>query len=82
MRAALAAVFVLFFVTAAVAQVTTPSPGPNNPTPIEQATFDETKSGSRGMTGNDDPHEPGKPGSLPAGQHVGPDLKEIPSQPK
>jgi hypothetical protein len=54
------------------------SPGPTNPNPPQQTPLDETKSGSRALTGNDDiPALPTTPDAT-VGEHVKPDLKPMP----
>jgi hypothetical protein len=64
----------------AIAQQAPRSPGPTNPNPQQQTPIDGIRSGSRGLTGNDEipPANATDPAS-PPGQHVEPDLKPMPS---
>ena len=75
----------VFLITGpSLAQRTTPSPGPTNPVPAEATANEGTRSGSRGMTGNDGNDTIGKPSTSDGtryGEHVGPDMKPIPSAP-
>jgi hypothetical protein len=59
MRSALVALTcTLLAACSAVAQEAPRSPGPTNPNPPQQTPLDETKSGSRALTGNDDIPDP------------------------
>jgi hypothetical protein len=79
MRSALVALTcTLLAACSAVAQEAPRSPGPTNPNPPQQTPLDETKSGSRALTGNDDiPALPTTPDAT-VGEHVKPDLKPMP----
>jgi hypothetical protein len=79
MRSALVALTcTLLAACTVVAQEAPRSPGPTNPNPPQQTPLDETKSGSRALTGSDDiPALPTTPDAT-VGEHVKPDLKPMP----
>jgi hypothetical protein len=78
MRAVLVAIAFALLGTQGAAQQAPRSPGPTNPNPPQQTPLDETKSGSRALTGNDDiPALPTTPDAT-VGEHVKPDLKPMP----
>jgi hypothetical protein len=76
----IAIVFSLLATHGPVAQQAPRSPGPTNPNSTQHGPIEGTKTGSRGLTGNDEIPAPNTadPAS-PEGQHVEPNMKPMPS---